>query len=234
MSHTNQTPKLQLAQFVANDKPTWLGDWNSTMLTIDNAVGTVQENLATAEGVVEELTSEVSELNTEVNKVKPDNTGIDGNVLKKTSNGATWSTLEASNVSYSNSTVDAELTKVNNELSLIGATDFNRSESVNIPSGTIMSLAQLTLTAGVYVVVAYAQYASNSTGVRALSISNDNQHSSWSDGHIDVSSAPQGTTKLSVSKIVTITNPTTIYCNVSHNANATLACFGALQYVKIK
>lgn len=235
MSHTNQTPNLQLAQFVANDKPTWLGDWNSTILTIDNAVGNIQEDLSTTEGLVAELSSGVSSLTTEVDKVKPDNAGLDGNVLKKTSTGATWSTLEASTIGYNTSTVDAELNKVNNQISLIGATDANNNQAINVASGSATSLAQLTLSEGVYVVNAYAQFSDKNTGMRSLSISTNNQIApSWNEGRVDVPPAPQGTTKIMVSKIFTVNTPTTLYCLVAHNAGTTLSCNGALEYVKIK
>ena len=234
MSHTNQTPKLQLAQFVANDKPTWLGDWNSTMLTIDNAVGTVQEDMSTAQGTVAQLSNEVETLTTEIDKVKPDNTGIDGNVLKKTNTGATWSSLEASNISYSNTNVDTELTKVNNTLSLIGTTDKSRSDSINVANSSPTVLAQLTLDVGSYIVIGSAQFSSNSNGIRTISISTDTQPSTWHEGRMDLSASSAGTTKMSVSRIMEITTPTTIYCVVSHNSGTTLACYGALQYIKVK
>ena len=41
MGHTNETNNLHLPQFVANDKPTFLGDINGAMLAIDNAYGTI-------------------------------------------------------------------------------------------------------------------------------------------------------------------------------------------------
>lgn len=41
MGHTNETNNLHLPQFVATDKPTFLGDINGAMLAIDNAYGTI-------------------------------------------------------------------------------------------------------------------------------------------------------------------------------------------------
>ena len=38
MSATNTTPFLQLPQFAATDKPTWLGDFNGAMSKIDTGV----------------------------------------------------------------------------------------------------------------------------------------------------------------------------------------------------
>lgn len=39
--HTNQTPNYNLPQFIAGDKPTWLGDVNGAMSTIDTAIAGV-------------------------------------------------------------------------------------------------------------------------------------------------------------------------------------------------
>lgn len=39
MASTNKTTNLQLSQYLAADKPTWLDDYNSDMKTIDAAVG---------------------------------------------------------------------------------------------------------------------------------------------------------------------------------------------------
>lgn len=46
MSSTNKTPNYALPQFIAQDKPTWLGDVNAAMLAIDTAMAA---NKTTAE-----------------------------------------------------------------------------------------------------------------------------------------------------------------------------------------
>lgn len=47
MSYTNSTPNLHLPQYIATDKPTYLGDWNASMQTIDTVITATQ---ATANG----------------------------------------------------------------------------------------------------------------------------------------------------------------------------------------
>ena len=42
MSSTNQTPNLDLSQFIATDKPAWLVDYNGDMSKIDTGYGTVK------------------------------------------------------------------------------------------------------------------------------------------------------------------------------------------------
>lgn len=46
MGYTNKTSHYELPQYVANDKPSWLGDFNAAMLKIDTAMA---DNDATAE-----------------------------------------------------------------------------------------------------------------------------------------------------------------------------------------
>ena len=86
MAHTNETPNLLLSQYVGTDKPTYLGDYNSDMLKIDQAVGTLQGNtvdydarITRIEGnqtevdkAVKAVTETVNSQATEINGVKED------------------------------------------------------------------------------------------------------------------------------------------------------------------
>lgn len=54
MSYTNSTPNLHLPQYIATDKPTYLGDWNASMQTIDTVITSTQ---ATANGANSTATS---------------------------------------------------------------------------------------------------------------------------------------------------------------------------------
>lgn len=48
MSHSQSTPNYNLPIFVNNDQPTWLGDFNGAMNSIDDAVTSVGTNASTA------------------------------------------------------------------------------------------------------------------------------------------------------------------------------------------
>lgn len=48
MSYSNTTPNYDLPQYVADDKPTYLGDFNQTMLKIDTALKTNATNASSA------------------------------------------------------------------------------------------------------------------------------------------------------------------------------------------
>ena len=49
MASTNKTTNYELSQFIGSDKPTYLGDYNSDMLKIDNAMHQNALNIATAD-----------------------------------------------------------------------------------------------------------------------------------------------------------------------------------------
>lgn len=50
MSYTNSTPNLHLPQYIATDKPTYLGDWNASMQTIDTVITATQASASGAQG----------------------------------------------------------------------------------------------------------------------------------------------------------------------------------------
>lgn len=54
MASTNETPILKLPQFTSEDKPAWIGDFNSAMQKIDTGVGDNQGKIASVETVANE------------------------------------------------------------------------------------------------------------------------------------------------------------------------------------
>ena len=87
MSSTNHTANYNLPQFVGSDKPTWLGDVNQAMSTIDGQMKTNANNIASASGEVSELgtrvetaESTVSSLSTAVTTVQNQANATDGTV----------------------------------------------------------------------------------------------------------------------------------------------------------
>lgn len=72
-SHTNETTNYDLPQFIGTDKPTWLGDFNTAMSTIDTAIGTNASDISSlgsrvtsAESVASQASSDVSTLTSTV------------------------------------------------------------------------------------------------------------------------------------------------------------------------
>lgn len=85
MGYTNKTSHYELPQYVANDKPSWLGDFNAAMLKIDTVMA---DNDATAEAAnsaatgaqtqVAALSSQLSTIQGQVNTAVETATTADG------------------------------------------------------------------------------------------------------------------------------------------------------------
>lgn len=83
MAYTNKTVNYELPQYVADDKPTYLGDFNSAMSKIDEVMKTNADNVADANGQASNAVSQAQQANTtatsalnEVNTVKSQITTI--------------------------------------------------------------------------------------------------------------------------------------------------------------
>lgn len=60
MGHTNSTPNIGLPQFIGTDKPTWLGDVNGAMSTIDTKVGSIDAAVATVDAKADNAVADAS------------------------------------------------------------------------------------------------------------------------------------------------------------------------------
>ena len=60
MGHTNSTPNIGLPQFIGTDKPTWLGDVNGAMSTIDTKVGSIDAAIATTDAKADNAVADAS------------------------------------------------------------------------------------------------------------------------------------------------------------------------------
>lgn len=61
MSYTNSTPNYKLPQYVADDKPTYLGDFNKAMLDIDTAIKSNDTNISSISGSVDTAVAQSTE-----------------------------------------------------------------------------------------------------------------------------------------------------------------------------
>lgn len=84
MAHTNETPNYRLPQFVDTDQPTWLGDFNGAMLSIDtdmhNAATKADQagkDFATLNHAVEGHTAQIEQLETDTGKLTATVSGLE-------------------------------------------------------------------------------------------------------------------------------------------------------------
>lgn len=75
-SSTNKTTHYELPQFIGTDKPTWLGDFNSAMSTIDGAIydnasdiDTLETDVASASATASQASQDVSTLSSTVSSL---------------------------------------------------------------------------------------------------------------------------------------------------------------------
>lgn len=66
MSHSNSTTNYNLPIFVDNDQPTWLGDFNGAMNSIDDAVASVGTNASTALSAANNAVNRVGQVETAI------------------------------------------------------------------------------------------------------------------------------------------------------------------------
>lgn len=134
MSYTNSTPNLHLPQYIATDKPTYLGDWNASMQTIDTVITSTQ---ATANGASSTATSAnsaalaaQSTANNALNKANTNETAITELNEKLTKNPISFSEITASGMS--DSSIEAEMNDYLATLKITASwTPFNAEDITN-------------------------------------------------------------------------------------------------------
>lgn len=70
MAHTNETLNYKLPQFVDTDQPTWLGDFNGAMLSIETGITGVGANASTALSAANNAVNRVGQVETTISGVQ--------------------------------------------------------------------------------------------------------------------------------------------------------------------
>ena len=70
MSSTNKTTNYNLPQFIGTDKPTWLGDWNSTMNAIDTALKRNADGIEETKSITGTNTTRIDNIEESVNALQ--------------------------------------------------------------------------------------------------------------------------------------------------------------------
>ena len=187
MSATNKTPNMELPIYVAEDKPTYLGDWNSTMSKIDttvtaarNVADSAMETASNASNGVATNTESIGALQTDVQLVKSNQTAINEHLTVDNSITAldakatkTASQLKSGDVAFQFGVdeqgnygyIKAGADTVTPFLKKIGIGDFYKQAPVNLPTNEPLPKTGLTLNleVGHYIVLAYVSNYTSST-----------------------------------------------------------------------
>lgn len=177
MSSTNKTPNYELPQFVANDVPSWLGDFNQAMSKIDTQMKANDSKAQSAETNAENANSSATQALETANQANTTANGANTNATNALSlattandNASTAKTnaqtaLQTANTanglaSSANSTAQNANTKANKALNGLDKFNLNKFVSFNQESGNISNVQQ----AGDNFTGTYLTLATNSTG----------------------------------------------------------------------
>lgn len=110
MSSTNSTNNYNLSQYVNNDKPTYLGDYNADMAKIDTALHTNATNIQTATQTANQATQTANTANTTAetaqNTANTANTTANSALTKATANETAINHFNLTNFKTLNLTAD--------------------------------------------------------------------------------------------------------------------------------
>ena len=188
MSATNKTPNMELPIYVAEDKPTYLGDWNSTMSKIDttvtaarNVADSAMETASNASNGVATNTESIGALQTDVQLVKSNQTAINDHLtdidnsitVLNAKATKTTSQLNSGDIAFQFG-VDAEgnygyikagADTVTPFLKKIGIGDFYKQAPVNLQKNEALPKTELTLDleVGHYIVLAFVSNYTSET-----------------------------------------------------------------------
>lgn len=177
MSSTNKTANYQLSQFTADDKPSWLGDYNSDNQKIDTALKSIDSKAESAETNASNANSSATQALETANQANTKANGADTNATNALSlattandNASTAKTnaqtaLQTANTanglaSSANSTAQNANTNANKALNGLDKFNLNKFVSFNQESGNISNVQQ----AGDNFTNTYLTLATNSTG----------------------------------------------------------------------
>lgn len=148
MSYTNQTPNYGLPQYVADDKPTYLGDFNKAMLDIDSAIKSTETMASSAESTANtansnstealELANEAGdnalEAKTDAGQAKT----LVENLTTRVSNAETDASTAKSLASNANNNANSAIEKSNVAESTAGVAKTTADNALSLINGTIL------------------------------------------------------------------------------------------------
>lgn len=106
--------------------------------------------------------------------------------------------------------------------------------AVNVSSATDTTLCNSgSLSAGTYIIMFRASFASNNSGRRAIFLATSNGGSTYNGANVTTAPANGSATQLEGVKIVTLTSATTFYLRAYQNAGSSLSTTGRMEILKI-
>ena len=223
MASTNKTTNLELSQYIGTDKPTYLGDYNSDMLKIDTASGTLGNAIQTVAGNLQTTNSNIGTLSS---LQTTDKTSIVNAVNEVNTNTGTNSTNigTLSNLTTTNkTTVVNAINEVNTNLKNINLTTFNTfsDSQMTASHGSVNHGSSITV-------------ATNSDGSLAKiygSIVLYTGTGITADAYVSIQSALRPAQDITISCLGTLAVYTTGGINSVKNADITIKTTGEIRFL---
>lgn len=141
MPSTNKTNPYELSQFIGSDIPSWLSDYNSDMLKINNAIQEAKTSADDAMSSAGSASSDVTALSNTVSNLSESLNNTNQNVTKNTSD----ITAINSSVSNINQNIDSLNGKVNANSESIGNLTTqvtNNTQSINTITPSVQNMGK--------------------------------------------------------------------------------------------
>lgn len=249
MASTNRTDNYNLPQFIGSDKPTWLGDVNGAMLTIDTAMKANADNVASVRTDTDNNSASIIQTNTNVSNLE-DEVDVNTSNIASLQNSVTTNTSNISTNTNNIASIDGRLG--NSNISEIGdgtitgaiydiedtlGTFFNaEGNEITLASSTMRNAVSLTLQPGTYIIEGTCTFASASGGYRWMKIATSPTAESGSqiDTLSQSGASPSFRAFMSKTLFVRITTPTTYYVNLYQTSGSSIVASARLNAIKLK
>lgn len=152
--------------------------------------------------------------------------------LKKPADGDAYDIADANG---NMDAIDTAIGSLRESVSQIGDRKISDlSSSQPIANSTSTALGSISLEAGVWIVVANAWFASNSTGHRYVRLSDVSGNANAGEGCSSSSAMASGNLSLCAVRTFDLSSTTSIYLNVWQNSGIMLNCGGFITAVRVK
>lgn len=167
MASTNKTSHYNLSQYVANDKPTYLVDYNSDMSNIDAGIYSADSKATINAGAIGDLStldttnktdlvSAVNEVNTQAQTNKNDITSLNTDVSANTGNIGTMANLDTTDKTSLVNAINEVKTETDNNTTNINK--FNLTNITTYNTGDL-NLSDVTINSGNVTVATNSDYS---------------------------------------------------------------------------
>lgn len=145
MASTNKTTNYELSQFIATDKPAWLGDYNQDMTKIDTQMKANATSASTNATAISGLQTSVSGISTDLGTAQSDITSL-GTRVGTLETSVSTNTGDISDIKTKNTEQDGRLNGFDTTLTTLDGRITSCETNIGLNTGDITTLETTTST----------------------------------------------------------------------------------------